>query len=84
MIDAETKAARARQLLDDALLAEVFEAVEKAAIEVWRQTGSAQQAEREIAWQSLKAVERVRMTLQGIVDNGLIEARRAVQLSSRA
>jgi hypothetical protein len=84
MSAAETRATRAKQLLEDPLLSEVFDMVEDAAIEVWRKTGSAQNAEREIAWQSLKAVERVRATLAGIVDNGLIEARRAVQSSSRA
>lgn len=84
MSDAEARAERAKQLLDDPLLSEVFTAVEDAAINVWRTTGVAQANEREIAWQSLKAVERVRNALKGIVDNGLIEARRAVQPSSRA
>lgn len=83
-MSAEARAARAQQLLDDPLLTEVFDAVEAAAINAWRTTGSAQNAERETAWQALKAAERVRATLQGIVDNGLIEARRAVQPSSRA
>lgn len=84
MSDAHARATRAQQLLDDPLLTEVFDAVENAAIDAWRKTGSAQQADREIAWQALKAAERVRNTLKGIVDNGLIEARRAVQPSSRA
>lgn len=84
MIDTEARAAHAKNLLADPLLAEVFDLVEQAAIDVWRTTSTAQAAEREIAWQSLKAVERVRSTLKGIVDNGLIEARRAVQPSSRA
>lgn len=84
MSDPESRAARAQQLLDDTLLTEVFDAVEDAAIQAWRTTSSAQHAEREIAWQALKAAERVRSTLQGIVDNGLIAARRAVQPSSRA
>lgn len=82
--DALARAEHAKRLIDDPLLAEVFDLVEAAAIDVWRKTGAAQNAEREIAWQSLKAAERVRNTLQGIIDNGLIEARRAVQPSSRA
>lgn len=80
----EARAEHAKRLLADPLLIEVFDAVEAAAINVWRTTNTTQTAEREIAWQSLKAVERVRNTLTGIVDNGLIEARRAVQQSSRA
>jgi len=83
MIDAEARAEHAKRLLADTLLTEVFDAVEAAAINVWRTTSVAQAAEREIAWQSLKAVERVRGALSGMVDNGLIEARRAVQTSSR-
>jgi len=82
--DTVARAEHAKRLLDDPLLTEVFEAVEAAAINAWRTTGSVQSAEREIAWQSLKAAERVRNALQGMVDNGLIEARRAVQPSSRA
>jgi len=84
MSDATARADHAKRLLEDTLLTEVFDAVEAAAIGVWRSTKTTQAEEREIAWQSLKAVERVRNTLSGIVDNGLIEAKRAVQPSSRA
>ena len=82
MMDASVRAARAKQLLDDPLLIEVLDAVEAAAVNVWRSTSTAQQAEREIAWHSLKAAERVRNALTGIVDNGLIEANRSVRLAS--
>lgn len=82
--DAIARAEQAKRLLDDPLLTEVFDAVEAAAVNAWRSSGSVQTAEREIAWQSLKAAERVRNALKGIVDNGLIEARRAVGPSSRA
>lgn len=81
-MDAETRARRARQLLDDPLLIEVLDAIEAAAVTAWRQTSSAQQLEREVAWYSAKAAERVRNTLEGIVDNGLIEANRSVRLAS--
>ncbi len=78
-MNAEFRAAAATRLLDDPILTEVLDAIEAQAILVWRQTGQAQHAEREIAWQSLMASERVRATLQGMVDDGLIEARRAAQ-----
>ena len=84
MSDATARADHAKRLLDDPLLTEVFDLVEAAAIDVWRKSSVTQAADREIAWQSLKAVERVRNALTGIVDNGLIEAKRAVQPSSRA
>lgn len=82
MNDATARAEHAKRLLADSLLTEVFDEVEAAAINVWRTTGVAQGDVREVAWQSLKAAERVRMTLQGIVDNGLIEASRSVRLAS--
>lgn len=78
MSDADARAAHARRLLDDPLLVEVLDSIEQAAIAAWRATGTAQHEDRERVWHSLKAAERVRSTLQGIVDNGLIEARRAV------
>lgn len=81
-MDAEARATRAKQLLDDALLTEVLDSIEGAAVNAWRQTSTSQQLEREIAWYSIKAAERVRNTLNGIVDNGLIEANRSVRLAS--
>ena len=76
---AESRASGAKQLLENPLLVEVLDAIEAQAINVWRTTSIVQVQEREIAWQSLKAAERVRTALQGVVDNGLIESRRAVQ-----
>ena len=78
-MDAEARAGAAKRLLDDPLMVEVLDSIEAQAILVWRTTPLADTASREIAWHSLKASERVRYALQGIVDNGLIEARRAVQ-----
>lgn len=69
--------AHARTLLDDVLLNEVLDEIEEAAIKAWRSSPDA--AARDVAWYSLKAAERVRATLKGIVDNGLIEAARAVR-----
>lgn len=81
-MDAAAKALRAKQLLDDELLTEVLDSIEAAAIRAWRTTGSDRQQDREVAYYSIKAAERVRNTLQGIVDNGLIEANRSVRLAS--
>lgn len=79
MNDTEARAGAAKRLLDDPLLIEVLDSIEAQAIAVWRTTSLTDAASREIAWHSLKASERVRYALQGLVDNGLIEARRAVQ-----
>lgn len=78
MSDAAARAAHAKRLLDDPLLIEMLDEIEKAAIQAWGATGMAQAEDRERAWHSYKAAQRVRLVLQGVVDNGLIEARRAV------
>lgn len=77
MTDAATRAAAAKRLLSDPLLVEVLDSIEAAAVVVWRSTGPADTDARERAYYTVKASERVRNTLQGIVDNGLIEASRA-------
>ncbi len=78
-MDAQVRAAQARQLLDDALLTEVLDGVEQAAINAWAATGEGDQAKREYAFHSLKAIQRIRTALKGVVDNGLFEASRAVR-----
>lgn len=79
MSDAENRAERAKSLLADPLLNETLNEIEQAAINAWASTKMADIELREMAYQSLKASRRVRETLQGIVDNGLIAASRAVR-----
>lgn len=79
MIDAETRANHAKQLLADPLLTEVLDGIEQAAIDAWASTGMGDAGNREIAYHSLKASRRVRDTLKGVVDNGLVAASRAVR-----
>jgi hypothetical protein len=78
-VSAEARAAQARLLLDDALLTEVLDGIEAAAIEAWASTGDDDEAKREFAFHSLKASRRVRDTLRGVVDNGLVAANRATR-----
>jgi len=79
MSDSQVKAAAAKRLLDDPLLTEVLDQIEAAAFNAWRTTKMDDAASREIAYHALKASERVRNALKGIVDNGLIEANRIVR-----
>ncbi len=79
MIDHQARAAQAARLLDDPLLTEILDAIEAAAIKAWASTGQGDEHLREYAFHSLKASRRVRDTLKGVVDNGLIEASRAVR-----
>ena len=79
MIDAEVRAHQAARLLDDPLLVEVLDEIEQAAINAWASTSLAAVDQRELAYHSLKASRRVRDTLKGVVDNGLVAASRAVR-----
>lgn len=79
MIDAEARALQAKRLLDDPLLTEVLDSIEQAAIDAWASTPMDAVELREMAYQSLKASRRIRDTLKGVVDNGLVAASRAVR-----
>lgn len=79
MIDEQARAAQAKVLLDDPLLNEVLDSIEAAAIAAWGSTSWDAQDKRETAYHSLKASRRIRDALNGIVDNGLVAASRAVR-----
>lgn len=77
-MDPKARAEHAKRLLEDQLLVEALDQIEKTAIEAWKATSIAQTDDRERVWHSLKAAERIRSYLQGIVDNGQLAARRAM------
>ena len=79
MIDAVARAEQAQRLLDDPLLTELLDSIEAAAITAWSSTAIDAVEHREMAYHSLKASRRVRDTLKGVVDNGLVAASRAVR-----
>ncbi len=79
MSDPQARAIQAKRLLDDPLLIEVLDAIEAKAIEAWASTSMEAFEHREMAYHSLKASRRVRDTLKGVVDNGLVEASRAIR-----
>lgn len=77
-MDPSARADHAKRLLEDPLLVEALDQIEKTAIEAWKSTAIAQVDDRERVWHSLKAAERIRTYLQSIVDNGQLAARRAM------
>ena len=79
MSDEVDRATRAAFLLGDELLNEVLDSIEQAAIDAWASTAMDAVEHREMAYHSLKASRRVRDTLKGVVDNGLVAASRAVR-----
>lgn len=79
MSDDVVRMEQARRLMEDPLLVEVLDSIEQAAINAWANTAMGDHEHREMAYQALKASRRVRETLQGVVDNGLVAAARAVR-----
>lgn len=76
MTDHEARAAAARQLLEHPLLVEAFANVREAAIEAWTETSVADAQKREMAWLTVKVVDRVKAELENVVATGKIAARR--------
>lgn len=76
MSDVEARAEHAKRLLADDTLREAFDNVRVAAIEVWSRTAAADVQQREIAWMTVKVLDRIRAELESIVNNGKIAAAR--------
>lgn len=76
MSNADARAAAAKRLASDPMLAEAFANIKQAAIEVWQATAADNVSARETAWLTVKVVNRIEAELQGIIDNGLIAAKR--------
>ena len=79
MTEHVARAEHAKRLLDDPLLTEVLDEIERAAVAAWLCTGVGMEKEREFAFHAAKAVMRIRETLKSVVDNGLVAAARAVR-----
>lgn len=58
------------------MLVEAFGSIRAAAITAWEQTGREDRDAREVAWLTVKVVNRIEAELQSIIDNGKIAAAR--------
>lgn len=72
MTDAEKLSARAKALIADELVKEVFQRIEEALIFKWRT--AADTGTRENSWHALKALELVQIEIQSIADNAAVTA----------
>ncbi len=75
-MDAEARANHAKRLVEDEVLNEAFDTIRSTAIEVWAKTKADAHQEREIAWMTVKVIDRVRAELQSVIDSGKIAAAR--------
>lgn len=76
MSDKAARAANAKRLIDDPILIEALANIRLAAIRAWEQTSIDKEREREVAWLTVKLVNRIEAELQSIIDDGIIAAAR--------
>jgi hypothetical protein len=79
MSDKEKLAKDAQQLLENPLLAEALELIEKEAINAWIGTGLGDEQDRERHWMMVKSARRLKEYLKGVVEDQRFEASRAVR-----
>lgn len=76
-MDAITKANHAKRLLDDDVLKEAFEDIERDIFFEWRNTSSSEHSERAELFHTLKGLERLKARLQAIFDDGVVAKSRS-------
>ena len=65
----------AKRLLEDELLIEAFDSIEKDIFEEWRSSGLNSYDERTDLFLTLKCLERLKARLRAILDDGTIASR---------
>lgn len=76
MSDATSRAAHARQLMDDPMLIEALANIRQAAIMTWERTAVADKEGRDMAWMTVKVVRLIEAELESVINNGAIAAAR--------
>ena len=76
MSNVEARAAAAKRLLEDPILVEALGNIRGAAIKAWESTGIDKQQDREVAWLTVKVVNRIEAELENIITDGMIAAKR--------
>lgn len=76
MSDTDTRAAHAQRLLDDPMFKEALDSIREEAIRAWQATATRDTEAREIAWITVKVLDRIEGVFQSAVDSGRIAAAR--------
>ena len=76
-MNSEAKAAAAQRLLDDPLFQEVMAGLRKETTHSWLHSPARDTQAREIAWLTMKNLDRIEAAFQSHVDNGRIAAARS-------
>ena len=70
ILDQETRARQANDLLNNELLVEAFDTLRQELLERWENSSSNESEARESIWLGLQLLERVRRHLESIVTTG--------------
>ena len=81
---AQHRGIRADELLNNSLLQETFQYLEKRYLEAWRSTKVLQTVEREKLWQAIQILGIIQEHLKGHVTNGRIAAEDLRRLSAES
>ena len=66
----DDRARRAQSLLNDPLVKEAFETLEKDLLDSWRNSGTSDTETRESLWLAMRLLDRLRIHLQSILETG--------------
>jgi hypothetical protein len=80
---AAERGARAQRLLDDDLLKEAFETLDRDYVKAWRETAARDTDARERLWQAVQIVGRVRDHLVTVVNGGKLAQRELNEIAGR-
>ena len=66
----DERARRAQSLLNDPLIKEAFETLEKDLLDSWRNSGTSDTETRESLWLAMRLLDRIHTHLQSILETG--------------
>ena len=66
----DDRARRAQSLLNDPLIVEAFETLERDLLDTWKQSGTGDKETRESLWLAMRLLDRLRIHLQSILETG--------------
>ncbi len=66
----DERARRAQSLLNDPLIVEAFETLEKDLLDSWKHSGTSDKETRESLWLAMRLLDRLHIHLQSILETG--------------
>jgi hypothetical protein len=76
--------ARAREVLENEQFQAAFEVIEKEIHDQWMNSSARDPEGREKLWLMLKMLQKVKLTLEGVLDDGKIAAKELEHLQSQS